>query len=127
MAKDIQKAREARRRWYYKNRTHARNKIKDRLRELKEWWQKYKEGFKCSKCPENHPACIEFHHKSDDKEINVSHAVMSGWSKERILEEVAKCDILCANCHRKEHWSAKDGRLVFRRSVAPGSAASLQN
>jgi len=24
-----------------------------------------------------------------------------GYSKERVLEEIEKCELLCANCHRK--------------------------
>jgi hypothetical protein len=48
---------------------------------------------------------LEFHHREPKlKEIVVSKALDWGWSIERILNEIAKCDVLCANCHRKQHW-----------------------
>jgi len=30
--------------------------------------------------------------------------IARNWSRKRILDEVAKCIVLCANCHRKMHW-----------------------
>lgn len=65
-----------------------------------------KKRFSCSVCGENHPACIQFHHHNDDKKSDVSLLVNNG-SKKTILDEVAKCTVLCANCHAKEHWNQK--------------------
>ena len=69
---------------------------------LKEWVRAYKASHPC-KCGESDPVCLDFHHRIGVKEINISHAVRSQWSIKRLQAEMAKCEILCANCHRKEH------------------------
>ena len=64
-------------------------------------WQ-YKQSRSCSICGESHPACLDFHHtNSDKKEIGIAR--MFGSTIERIMGEIAKCDLLCSNCHRKLH------------------------
>ncbi len=46
-------------------------------------------------------ATLEFHHReAGTKEFSI--AEFSG-SRERLLAEAAKCDLLCANCHRRRH------------------------
>lgn len=57
----------------------------------------------CSRCNEKHPACIDFHHLDPSvKETCVGVAVNRNWSWDRVLCEIEKCELLCANCHRKE-------------------------
>jgi hypothetical protein len=104
--RNIGKIRKYRRDWYAKNSDHAKAKVTDRRQELKQWFKELKSDMKCNRCPENNPACLDFHHTGKDrKDINIYNAVNRGWSKQRILKEIAKCEILCANCHRKEHHS----------------------
>jgi hypothetical protein len=67
------------------------------------WLAKYKANCYCERCSEGHTACLEFHHVGN-KTITVSGAVRRGWSISRIMKEIAKCTVLCANCHRKEHY-----------------------
>jgi hypothetical protein len=64
---------------------------------------------KCERCDERAPECLQFHHRNpEEKTIEVSIAVgRRCWSKERILAEMAKCDVLCANCHAKHHWEER--------------------
>jgi len=67
----------------------------------------YKNG-KCKICGYN--KCInalEFHHRDPStKKENWDN--MSGWRWERIVKELDKCDLLCANCHREIHYDTFD-------------------
>lgn len=47
------------------------------------------------------PYVMDFDHKEGQKKLNsVARLVHNGWSKKRLLEEMVKCDLVCANCHR---------------------------
>lgn len=56
-----------------------------------------KRGNKCEKCGviEN----LEFHHRNKDEKL--SHRIWT-WSRQRIEEELRKCDLLCVDCHFSE-------------------------
>tara|TARA_R110000751_G_scaffold278432_1_gene380771 strand:- start:46 stop:351 length:306 start_codon:yes stop_codon:yes gene_type:complete len=70
---------------------------------IRKWFREYKKKLKCLKCSETHWACLEFHHVSKRKDGAVSNMVGQGYGKDRILKEISKCEVLCANCHRKVH------------------------
>lgn len=89
--------------WYSENRETQRARQNKRKLEIRQWFADYKAKLKCNRCPENHPGCLDFHHV-DGKDMNLSVLVARGSSKKRILAEIAMCEVLCANCHRKEHW-----------------------
>jgi hypothetical protein len=59
-----------------------------------------KVGWIC-KCGESDPVCIDFHHR-EGKEIAISRAIRA-FGPKRLREEIAKCDMICSNCHRKLH------------------------
>jgi len=74
---------------------------------LRAWYNNYKKTLQCSRCPEKHPGVLEFHHEDPTiKDDNITSMVHHGTlkNKEAILTEMKKCVVLCANCHRKEHW-----------------------
>ena len=54
----------------------------------------------CADCSESDLIVLEFDHLGDDKEANVSDLVNHG-SVNKVLDEIAKCDVVCANCHRR--------------------------
>lgn len=55
----------------------------------------------CSKCPERRPSCLQFHHLDrSKKEFEISRAKLM--SLKRVMNEISKCIILCANCHAVE-------------------------
>lgn len=72
---------------------------------IRKWFEEYKKTLKCSRCPENHPACLDFHHiDNTTKEHTISLMIGGTFSIDTIKKEMAKCDVLCANCHRKLHY-----------------------
>lgn len=98
-----EKMRAYRRAWYSRNRAHAIEEIKRRKREIASWYREFKKSLMCAKCGEDHPGCLDFHHRDEEeKDRPVSQMLRLG--KKRILAEIAKCDVLCANCHRKHHY-----------------------
>jgi len=61
-------------------------------------------GGKCAKCGYSKcPEVLEFHYKDPSKkDFNVSRkGHCRSW--ERVKEEIKKCVLLCANCHREVH------------------------
>ena len=65
--------------------------------------EEVKKDLVCFLCKEDEPCCLEFHHNNPkEKEIAVSRLFLSG-NRARILAEIEKCTVLCANCHRKVH------------------------
>lgn len=65
-------------------------------------FEAYKAGLRCA-CGEKHPAALDFHHV-EGKRLGISQMLRGGYSFETVIAEVAKCVVMCANCHRKEHY-----------------------
>lgn len=65
-------------------------------------------GGKCTHCGGVFPdAAFDFHHlDSSEKELHPSDMIEST-SIERLASELAKCILLCANCHRIEHHGSQ--------------------
>lgn len=83
---------------YYKN-SNKKFTVKKRRQKLKTIMLSYK--IQCKYCPENISECLDFHHKYG-KEFNVAESY-TRYSEKRLLDEIAKCDVVCSNCHRKIH------------------------
>ena len=90
--------------WYARNKEQHQALVAKNNAQKREWWPQFKSTLACVRCGESHPACLDFHHRDPaEKEMAVHQAVRRRLGRERILAEVAKCDVLCANCHRKHH------------------------
>lgn len=77
----------------------------------------------CAYCGENHPATLHFHHRDPEKkDFSLAEAVNYGYSIERIKREIAKCIVLCANCHAKEHY---EWAMQNKKPVREGLAAQF--
>ena len=93
--------------WRSENRSRDRKNWTTNRAQKKAWVDNFRQDIGCGLCPERHPACLEFHHiDPKEKDVNVSYAI-SRWSIERLQAEIAKCVVLCSNCHRKLHWEER--------------------
>lgn len=103
---------EYRRRHYEKNKGKILGQVSKRKQELRDYiWSVKCKAF-CMDCDESDPVVLEFDHLRD-KEFNVGKAVDLGYSRERVAREIEKCDIVCANCHRRRTF----GRGGWVRNV----------
>ncbi len=71
---------------------------KDRAQQVLE----YLSTQKCADCPESDPVVLEFDHVRGKKLMAVGAMVKNAFSWEAILKEIKKCEIRCANCHRRK-------------------------
>lgn len=55
----------------------------------------------CIDCGESDIVVLEFDHIGTDKAMDVSMMVSNGTGIERLKKEIAKCQVRCANCHRR--------------------------
>ena len=71
------------------------------------WVREFKLRYGCALCPERHIACLEFHHLNPaEKDVDISQ-IIGHWSMQHLEREIAKCVVLCSNCHRKLHWDER--------------------
>jgi hypothetical protein len=102
--RDREKQRAYERAWYAKNRETVMQKVKARKEAVATWFKAYKATLKCSRCGEDDPITLDFHHREQvGRKARLVWAWKRGWGIARLQRELAKCDVLCANCHRKLH------------------------
>lgn len=114
---DIEKRREASRRHYAKHRDKVIAKSKALSKKARDRTRVYIHTHlktnPCVDCGETDPIILEFDHVTGTKEFNISDAAREGVGKKRLEAEIAKCEVRCANCHRKKTykrsgWTHKD-------------------
>ena len=95
---------EIRKKSYESNKDYYLKKNIKKRNENVVFYREYKKDKKCVICGENEQVCLDFHHVNPNhKDVEVSKLQYSTYSQKKIINEIEKCIILCANCHRKVH------------------------
>lgn len=97
----LKRARESRRRHYYKNRKQYADRIRGRKKENISYIIAIKQESVCADCKMNDWRCLEFDHLPGyKKEAAISSPYCMSWSREKIDKELSKCEVVCGNCHK---------------------------
>lgn len=98
--KDREKYNEYQRQWYAANRD-VYIKKNQRLREAKRQWLREQKNIPCQDCGHRYPFFVmDFDHREDEKKDGTIARMVAVWSWAKLKAEIAKCDIVCSNCHR---------------------------
>lgn len=91
---------------YQRNRTYYVAKARARQRrvieETRRFLLEYLQEHPCIDCGTTDPLVLEFDHRDpSEKASSVAVLARSGYPLSRVIREIAKCDVRCANCHRR--------------------------
>ena len=104
---------------YYAKRSVAIREKMDARRKLASEYVCTLKSQPCTDCKVSyHPVVMDFDHLSEDKSGNVSRMVLSGYTLDTIKREIAKCELVCSNCHRM--------RTMLRRGKPTGDGNTLE-
>jgi hypothetical protein len=94
-----ERAKEARRKHYRNNKETYLANARAREREMQEyvWSEKSKP---CMDCGIQYVGWVmQFDHRPDEEKVNNIGPLIRNGSWSKLKEEIAKCDVVCANCH----------------------------
>lgn len=86
---------------YYADPAKHRKNAKERVWALSDKVRKIKSSTACADCGGIFPpVCMDFDHVRGIKRADISYMVQKTYTWTVIEEEIAKCELVCANCHR---------------------------
>lgn len=72
-----------------------------RARNTQRLWE-YLLEHPCVDCGEKDPVVLEFDHRDQATKVATVSKLVLGGSWDRVVLEIEKCDVRCANCHRRK-------------------------
>lgn len=113
--------------WYQKNKERLITKAKENniknATEMRQLVLNYLKNNSCVHCGESNILVLEFDHLKD-KKFNIAQ-LANKW-KENLLSEMAKCQVLCANCHKiKTHEQRNTYKWRYSQAIRQDSAKIL--
>lgn len=95
------------REWYQRNKAVHQERVAQqkakRLAPIQRMICEHLQKNPCTECGEKDILVLDFDHVRGEKEFGISEAPSRSVSLTRLAAEIAKCDILCRNCHQRKH------------------------
>lgn len=92
----------------YKERSLKRNR--NRRKWAREFVSRVKAILSCVDCGEPDPIVLEFDHVRGKKVRNIADMVNNSYSIDSIKKEIRKCEVRCANCHRRKTYERRSSK-----------------
>jgi hypothetical protein len=120
----MQKKKEWHKRHYEENKEAERARLKASVKRSRERNYSYvneiKETTPCADCDKHFDAvCMDFDHVRGEKVKDIAKMTNACCTLEAIQEEIDKCDLVCANCHRIRTRDRKLENVVRRSQRGP--------
>lgn len=109
------KAREYSKKHYEENKADIIEVSRVNKNKARAAWQEYKKSLSCESCGQNHPATLDFHHivmEESNRKVNV---LTTKGQYAAAREEIKKCMVLCANCHRIHHHEDRAAKRKIKK------------
>lgn len=101
--------------WRHDNPKRCRGYYKNWMEKRAQWYTEHITQLQCIKCGENHRACLDFHHRDRSQKDRVISVALRQFGPAKLEAEMAKCDVLCSNCHRKLHYEEREQQKLKGR------------
>lgn len=116
--KDLEKRRQSQRDHYYRNKEQYLKRNRERKKRLKKEWLEFKKSLSCEMCGEDHISTFDFHHIEKHPDNRAVNRLVSDYNFKEAYQEIKKCMVLCANCHRKHHHNERLKKKKKKRTQA---------
>jgi hypothetical protein len=87
----------------YCRKCNAENVNEKRLRN-RQWINEYLSNNSCIDCGFSVVCALDFDHVRGEKKFTIARMKETSYSIARLQEEIDKCEVRCANCHRIRHY-----------------------
>lgn len=95
----------------------SRREITMRYRHKKQAYVQSKKDVPCADCGIKYPHYVmDFDHVRGEKEFPLCEAANKAPSMARINAEIAKCDVVCSNCHRERTFQRKHSGFLKQKT-----------
>ena len=103
---------------YRDNKEYYITKAKVYNRNQRKWGREFVKRVKamrgCFDCGESNPIILEFDHVRGEKVMNIADMVNNSYSLSTIKDEIRKCEVRCANCHRVKTHERRNKKNVSK-------------
>lgn len=106
--KDPERQKQAQHESYLRNKDKVREASKKARDKRRSIVNEIKEATACMDCGVFYPYYVmQFDHRDPSTKVNMVATLLDNASMVKIMEEIKKCDLVCANCHAERTYGSK--------------------